>query len=433
MLLALLLAGSMWFYVRQVLVPYQRADAATHNRPRGNLSDLYPRWLGARELLLNHRDPYSPELTREIQAGYYGRELDPDRPGDPRDQQGFVYPVYVVFLLGPLIHLPFLVVQAGFRCLLVVLTAASVLLWLRVLNWRPSAATTAILIVLALGSFPTVQGIELQQLSLVVSGMIAGCAFLLAGNHLLLAGVVLAFATIKPQLVLPMVAWLILWAFSDLRKRAGLLWGFSLTMAILLAGAQYVLPGWMGRFWGAVSAYRQYTDGAPSLLDVLITPVWARILTTLIAFALVSVCWLARSEPANTTAFGVVSALVLAVTVVVIPTFGPYNQLLLLPGILSVISNRTILRNRSVLTRAACVIAAPVFFWPWLAALALTVASFVLPGQSVKQAWVMPLWTILYVPFTVLLLLGLIVAITFHDWGKGRPTGNYQAGWPIDR
>jgi hypothetical protein len=74
------------------------------------------------------------------------------------------------------------------------------------------------------------------------------------------------------------------------------------------------------------------------------------------------------------------------------------------------------------------VIAAPVFFWPWLAALALTVASFVLPGQSVKQAWVMPLWTILYVPFTVLLLLGLIVAITFHDRGKGRPVVNYQAG-----
>jgi hypothetical protein len=428
LLLALLLAGSMWFYARQVLVAYQLAEAAAYNRPRGNLSDLYPRWLGARELLLNHRDPYSPELTREIQAGYYGRELDPARPGDPRDQQGFVYPVYVVFLLGPLVRLPFPVVQTGFRCLLVVLTAASVLLWLRALNWRPPAATTAILVVLTLGSFPTVQGIELQQLSLVVSGMIAGGAVLLAGDHFLLAGVVLALATIKPQLALPMLAWLILWAASDFRKRAGLLWGFGLTMAILLAGAQYVLPGWMGRFCGAVSAYRQYTDGAPSLLGVLITPVWARILTTLIALALVGVCWLARREPANTPAFAVVSALVLAVTVVVIPTFGPYNQLLLLPGVLLIISNRTTLWNRSVLTRAACVIAGPVFFWPWLAALALTVASFVLPGQSVKQAWVMPLWTILYVPFTVLLLLGLVVAITFHDRGKGRPAVNYQAG-----
>ena len=107
LLLSLLMAGSMWFYVQHVLIAYQRTDAAAHDNPRGNLSDLYPRWLGARELLLHHRDPYSPELTREIQAGYYGRPLDSSRPSDPRDQQGFAYPVYVVFLLAPIITLPF--------------------------------------------------------------------------------------------------------------------------------------------------------------------------------------------------------------------------------------------------------------------------------------------------------------------------------------
>ncbi len=120
-------------------MPYQKADAAAHGRPRGNLSDLYPRWLGARELLLHHRDPYSPEVTREIQAGYYGRVLDPDRADDPKDQQGFAYPVYVVFLLAPTIGLPFPVVQTGFRWLLVVLTLLSVPLWLRAVRWRPSA------------------------------------------------------------------------------------------------------------------------------------------------------------------------------------------------------------------------------------------------------------------------------------------------------
>ena len=57
----------MLFYVQGVLIPYQRRDAAAKDRPRGNLSDLYPRWLGARELLLNGRDPYGPEITREIQ------------------------------------------------------------------------------------------------------------------------------------------------------------------------------------------------------------------------------------------------------------------------------------------------------------------------------------------------------------------------------
>jgi hypothetical protein len=415
LLLAVLLAGSMWFYVRQVLVPYQRSDAAAHDRPRGNLSDLYPRWLGTRELLLNHRDPYSVAVTQEIQMGYYGRVLDPNRSGDPKDQQGFAYPLYVVFLLAPLIHLPFHLVQAGFRCLVIILTAASVPLWLRALNWRPSLATMAILVVLTLGSFPAVQGIELQQLSLVVSGMIAISALLLADGHLVPAGALLALAAIKPQLALPIVAWLILWAVSDVRRRGGFLWGFGVTMVVLLAGSQYLLPGWVGRFLAAVAAYRQYTAGPGSLLDVLITPVWARMLTVLIVLTLVGVCWPARREPANTPVFAAISALVLAVTVVVIPTFGPYNHLLLLPGIFLVVRNGTKLWSRSIVTRATCVIAALVFLWPWLAALTLSLCSFILPPPSVQQAWALPLWTILYVPLAVLLLLGLVVAVTFRD------------------
>src|SRR5512142_3099214 len=112
--LAILCAAGTWMYVTRVLIPYQVADAAAHGRPRGNLSDLYPRWLGARELLLHGRDPYSAEVTREIQAGYYGRPLDPGRPGDPKDQQRFAYPVYVAFPLAPTVLLPFAWVQQGF-------------------------------------------------------------------------------------------------------------------------------------------------------------------------------------------------------------------------------------------------------------------------------------------------------------------------------
>src|SRR6266496_6559784 len=133
---AVLCAAGMWVYAHRVFIPYQRADAALHGRPRGNLSDLYPRWLGARELLLHGRDPYSPEVTREIETGYYGRTLDPGRVEDPRDQQGFAYPVYVVFLLAPTVHLPFPAVQEGFRWVLVGLTVASVPLWLAALRWR---------------------------------------------------------------------------------------------------------------------------------------------------------------------------------------------------------------------------------------------------------------------------------------------------------
>src|SRR3954463_7941006 len=108
---AVLLSAAMWVWVQAIAVPHQQAESAERGRPRGNLSDLYPRWLGARELLLHHRDPYSPEVPREIQAGYYGRPLEPGRTDEPKDQQGFAYPVHVVFLLAPTVGLPFPLVQ----------------------------------------------------------------------------------------------------------------------------------------------------------------------------------------------------------------------------------------------------------------------------------------------------------------------------------
>ncbi len=151
--LALLAATGMWFYVDRILVAHQVADAAANDHPRGNLSDLYPRWLGARELLLHHRNPYSDEVSLEIQKGYYGRALDPARPGDPKDRQGFAYPVYVVFLLAPLIGFSFHSVQLFFYWLLIALTAATVPLWLRALGWRPPPVAVAIAIRLRWAAF----------------------------------------------------------------------------------------------------------------------------------------------------------------------------------------------------------------------------------------------------------------------------------------
>lgn len=266
---AVLAAASLWFYIDQILVGYQIADSAAHDRPRGNLSDLYPRWLGARELLLHGRNPYSPEITLEIQRGYYGRPLDASRPYDPKDRQGFVYPVYVVFLLAPLIGLPFHAVQVFFHWFLISVTALSVPLWLRVLKWWPSCLAIATAIVLVLGSVPVAQGIKLQQLGLPVAAMLAGSAACLASGWLFSAGAILAVATIKPQLVLPMTLWLLVWALSNWRARRRLALGFAVTMAALLAGAEVVLPGWWRMFLEAVRQYHQYTENH-SVLDELV-------------------------------------------------------------------------------------------------------------------------------------------------------------------
>jgi hypothetical protein len=407
LLLALLFAGSMWFYVRQVLVPYQKADAAVHGRPRGNLSDLYPRWLGTRELLLHHRDPYSVEVTREIQTGYYGRPLDPDRTDEPKDQQGFAYPLHVVFLLAPTVSLPFPVVQAGFRWLLVVLTLVSIFLWLRVLRWQPSCTVTAILIVLTLGSYAVVQGIKLQQLTLVVSALLAGCAAALVAGYFSLAGFLLALATIKPQLALPVAGWLVLWALSDWRRRQIFFWSFALTTAVFLLASEYVLPGWIGQFRGAVAAYRQYTGGAGSLLDVLATPILGKILAAAAVIAVAVTGWRVRRAAHDSVAFSTMFSLVLVVTLVIVPSFAPYNQVLLLPAVLLIATSWKELWGRNRLARLAGGLAVLIVFWPWLASCGLMAGSLFLPASSVQRAWTLPLYTSLGIPLVV---LGLFTA-----------------------
>ena len=407
LLLALLFAGSVWFYVQQVLVPYQKADAAVHGRPRGNLSDLYPRWLGTRELLLHHRDPYSAEVTREIQTGYYGRPLDPDRADEPKDQQGFAYPLHVVFLLAPTVSLPFPVVQAGFRWLLVILTLASIFLWLWVLRWHPSVTVTAILIVLTFGSYAVVQGIKLQQLTLVVSALLAGCAAALVAGYFLLAGFLLALATIKPQLALPVAGWLVLWAVSDWRRRQIFFWSFALTTAVFLLASEYVQPGWIGQFRGAVAAYRQYTGGAGSLLDVLATPILGKILAAAAVIAVAVTGWRVRRAAHDSVGFSTMFSLVLVVTLVIVPSFAPYNQVLLLPAVFLIATSWKELWGRDRLTRLACGLAVLIVIWPWLASCGLMAASLFLPANSVQRAWTLPLYTSLGIPLVV---LGLFTA-----------------------
>ncbi len=404
LVLSLLCAASMWFYVQRVLVPYQIGDAALHARPRGNLSDLYPRWLGARELLLHHRDPYSPEITREIQAGYYGRPLDPTRPADPKDQQAFAYPLYVVFLLAPTVFLPFSTVHVLFQWILVLLTALSVWLWLKTIGWRPSPSALAALLALSLGSFAAVQGFKLQQLSLLVCALMALCAAFLVRGRLWMAGFFLALATIKPQLTLLFVSWLLLWALSDLRQRRGFIYGFTFTLASLLIAAQLALPGWIWRFRHGLAAYSQYTGGLGSTLDALITPLLGRLLGAVLVAGVAVASWRARRESVDSPAFVLNTSLVLALTVVVIPMIAPYNQLLLLPGIFLLVRNWRILAASPAL-RVIALICAGIVCWPWLASAGLALASAGMPAQSLQRAWPVPLYTSLAIPPAVLVLL----------------------------
>lgn len=399
-LLAVLATASTWFYFQSILKPQQVADAAAHQRPRGNLSDLYPRWLGAGELLLHRRNPYTEEITREIQQGYYGRPLDPARPDDPKDQQGFAYPAYVVFLLAPTVRLPFEEVRLGFRWLLISLSAASVLLWLRVLRWKPPCIVTFILVVLMLGWLPVVQGIKLQQLSLLVAGLLAACCACLTTGWLFLAGGLLALATIKPQLTWPLVLWLSVWAVSKFRSRWRFLLGFAAVMALQLAGAELILPGWLRMFIAAIGQYHRYTHNQ-SVLVWMFGGILGRIFEAAAVPACAMYIWRVRHEPANSTLFGRATGLVLALTVVIVPMFAPYNQVLLTPAVLALVWRATAPEPILPAIRLAGVVGGVMLLWPWIATLALSASYLWLTPGLRQRVWPMPFYSNFMIPIVV--------------------------------
>jgi glycosyl transferase family 87 len=412
---AALCALAMWFYVNHILVPYQRAEAEAHQRPRGNLSDLYPRWFGSRELLLHHRNPYTADITREIQIGYYGRALDPSLPGDPRDKQGFAYPVYVAFLLAPTLGMPFDRVAMAFKCGLLLATVASVLLWLRAVTWRLSRSGLLIVILLALGSFPVVQGFKLQQLSLLVASILAAACALLVSGNLFVSGILLAVATIKPQLVLPMVSVLLLWTVGNWRRRQMFFWGFALTMLLLLAASEFALPGWFRDFLSATGDYRKYAGGR-SMLQVMLSERWGLIVSVVLAAVVAVVAWRFRKEEASSKSFSLTIAFTLAVTVIIIPMFAPYNYVLLLPGLLAVARDWMTLWKQGIVSRLALVLTTGAVVWPWLACLGLGVAWLTISRLLAQAGWWLPLYTSakLPTPLVGLFPLGLLLSLAWR-------------------
>ena len=400
-LAAVLCAAGVWLYAIRVLIPHQISDAAAHGRPRGNLSDLYQHWVGARELLLNGRDPYSPDVTREIQEGYYGRRLD--RPGDPRDQR-FAYPVYDTFCLAPVIHLPFEIVRRVFLGALLALTVATIPLWLRVLRWSLPLWAQASIVIFTVGSLPVMQGLKLQQMTLLAVALVAIGLALLASDQPVAAGIVLAWATLKPQLVWLLLLWLMIWTWADWRRRYRWAVSFLFTMALLCAVSEWYLPHWIPRFLRAVREYPTYTD-AVSNLDKLVPAPWSWVPWILAAGATVHVCWKNRGFSVETPAFAATSSLVLAVTIIIIPSYALYNQTMLLPALLVLVRERHRIWHRNHMSRLLLSLVAIFLLWQWLASIVLAGLSFVLRVELVQRAWAVPHWTVLLLPVGVAALM----------------------------
>ncbi len=235
----------------------------TSQIPSGN--DFYSRWRGTRALLLEGKDPYSEEVTLEIQKGMYGRPAREDE-----DQVAFAYPLYVSLFILPLAFLPYPQAQALWLSGLVFLTLATVSIILRTFDWKPSPGGLLALSLWCLLLYPTARSIVLGQFTIFVLALVALALWAMQRGWDFLAGCSLALTTIKPQMVFLLIPFLLLWGLTGRRYR--ILGGFLAMMAILLLLPSFLLPTWILSFITGLSRYQAYTSaytGGRSPLRIL--------------------------------------------------------------------------------------------------------------------------------------------------------------------
>jgi hypothetical protein len=363
--LSLFVGATAWLYMHQILGPWADAKDLQKGGLKAQMGDLYPRWVGARELLLNGRNPYSAEVSHEIQMAYYGHIVTADEASRRVvDEQRFVYPVYVVFLMAPTIYTDFAKVQFWAPFVLGTFAGLSVVFSAGLLDWQIPWTTAVALIVLVVSSPQIVQGMRHQQLALLVGCLLMAGAWLVHKGHLAGAGMVLAFSTIKPQMALLPLVWFVFWGAGEWRARWRLGLGFGGTLSLLFGAGELLVPGWLGNFVTAMAAYRRYfpTTSLPRLLlgDTLGIAVSFVIVAWLLIFG-----WKHRKTGGDSPRLVAVFAAFLMGTVLAFPLFTPFNQvLLILPAML-------VIREWAGIGRLGRIIFILVVFWPWITSTAL--------------------------------------------------------------
>jgi hypothetical protein len=178
-----------------------------------------------------------------------------------------------------------------------------------------------------------------------------------------------------------------------------------------------MLPGWLRMFAEAIGQYHRYTQNQ-SVLVWLFGSIAGRILEAGSMLVCAICVWRVRGELATSAAFGRAFGLVLALTVVVVPMFAPYNQVLLAPAILALLRSESEGDPILPAIRLARAVGGILLVWPWIATVGLSLAYFWLTPELRQRVWPIPFYSNFMVPVFV---FGLALLDTWRSEPRSLP------------
>jgi hypothetical protein len=412
--LAIICAAGMTYYHLVLLVP-RAIEKRTAQGLGGGYSfgaDFYPIWLTSRESLLHHREPYSPQTTRQIQMGLFGRPLE-GRYSDPPDDRAFANPAFAVILVWPVALFPFPVVRVALAVILLFATASSIVLWVSVLRLRADPEMFASFLLLTLSSYAVLEGLYAEQMGLLVGFLLAASLAALVGERCFLSGSLLALTLVKPQMTILIAVYLLFCSLAQWKSHRQFLAGFLLVSAALGTSSVLLWPRWIPEWFRLVKDYRQHST--PPLVDYLLGDSLGSLLGPILIAALLvgalAVAWRMRHVSPASSEFGLTVSLLLAVTsTTLLPGHAVYDQIILLPGILLIaFSWRQFLRSSRPI-RIVLGVSALALLWQWISAPAvISLQPMVSPQLFNSTLLTLPIRTAASIPFGVFALLVVLM------------------------
>jgi len=367
-------------------------------------SDLLPRWVGIRAAFRGE-DPYSPAVLRNIQTAFYGRPLTLADRGV--DIQGFWYPAYAAVILSPFALLPWSAAPLAFLVVVPLLFIVALRLCIGAFESSRKVAWIATLSITV--SWPVMWALRLQQPTVLTAAFVFLAYFLIVRGHDIAAGLLLVASMIKPQLVAPLILWLLLWAV--LQRRYRLLASFLCAMTALLIPTEILIPNWFPHWIHSVAGYAENTGSALPLIAAA-GRIAGLVATTILVSLSASVLWRLRSSNPQSPQFGFAFSLLLATALCVTPTnLGmTYNQMLLAPAAVLLFWWKPA-RNNARLVRRGMI---GVFAWVFVAVLVSFAGDMLRPSN---------LW--IKLPFENLLLpVAATVALLVQYWDALQTTSS---------
>jgi hypothetical protein len=214
--------------------------AYAREKPGGN--DFMIPWLATRLLITRGVSPYSIEATSAIGNFAYGY---PAKSGE--QELSFNDPLYSVALYVPFALIPdYLLARALWMTLLEWSLVLLAVFSMKTINWKPGPLLVAVFFIFSLSWFHSLYPLASGDVSILIALLLIGGLWAIKNHADELAGVLLAFSTIKPEVGLLLIVFILVWSIANKRWRI-VTWIPGTILLLTLSGV-LLIPDWLLQF-----------------------------------------------------------------------------------------------------------------------------------------------------------------------------------------